>query len=98
MEEVILAINSLVDYSSPGDDQILNRDLTVLLHQGINNHADEDGVNILNFIWGIFRKLWNEEKVPPKMKCSILNPFLKDSTKDTSKPENYRPISLLNPS
>ena len=30
--EVILSVNTLKDYSSPGSDLILNRDLTVLLH------------------------------------------------------------------
>ena len=95
-EEVILAVNSLKDYSSPGTDQILNRDLTVLLHQGEDSQPDKDGVNILHFIHGIFNKFWREEQVPPELKCSIIVPFLKDTDNDASLPQNYRPISLLN--
>ena len=75
-EEGILAVDSLKDYSSPGTDQILNRDLTILLHQGENSQPDKDGVNIMHFIHGIFRKFWREEQVPPQLKCSIIVPFL----------------------
>ena len=68
----------------------------MLLHQEENDRPDEDNVNILHYIHGIFRKFWSEGKVPPDLKRSILKPFLKDGAKDSRLPKNYRPISLLN--
>ena len=94
--ELILAVNTLGDYSSPGADQILNRDLTVLLHEDENGKADKDGVQILNCILMTLKKLWREEKVPAGLKQSIIQPFLKEEKKDATLPQNYRPISLLN--
>ena len=47
-DELILAVNTIRDYSSPGADQILNRDLTVLLNEDENGKADKDGVQILD--------------------------------------------------
>ena len=94
--ELVLAVNTLGDYSSPGADNILNRDLTVLLHEGEGGTADKDGLVIMKYILKIFSLFWKNEKVPVDFKRSIIKPFLKDATKDASLPQNYRPISLLN--
>ena len=96
MSEVVLSINTLSDYSSPGADNLLNRDLTNLLHEGDDGRADPDSVNIIKYIHKILSNFWHKETVPVDLKQSVIVPFLKDSTKDASDPSNYRPISLLN--
>jgi len=42
---------------------------------------------------GVFNKFWRSSFFPSKWRESIIVPFLKPG-KDSSKPENYRPISL----
>ena len=92
INELVLAINTLKDFSSPGEDKILNRDLTVLLVPVQDNVYRWD---IVKFIHKILIKFWSDEAVPPSFKESIIRPFLKPE-KTPSKRENYRPISLLN--
>ena len=39
LSDIILAINSLKDYCTPGNDMILNRDFTILLHMEPGKNA-----------------------------------------------------------
>ena len=95
-QEVVLAVDTLGDYSSPGADNILNRDLTILLHEGEDGKADKDSLVIMHYFLKMLQHFWKIEMVPGDLKQSIIKPFLKDATKDASLPQNYRPISLLN--
>ena len=53
-------------------------------------------VEIIKFIHKMLQNLWETEKVPESFKETILRPFLKNKDKDSTNPENYRPVSLLN--
>ena len=90
INKLVLAINTLNDLSSPGEDKILNRDLTPLLVP-----VEDKVYRFVKFIHKILIKCWSHEAVPPSFKESIIGPFLKPG-KTPSKKENYRPISLLN--
>ena len=94
--EVVLAVDTLGDYSSPGADNILNRDFTILLHEGTDGKIDKDSLALMEYILKMLQNHWKTEEVPKGMKQSIIKPFLKDTSKDASLPKNYRPISLLN--
>ena len=97
IEEVILAINTLKDHKAPGEDNILNNDLTILLHTDPEEpQFAQINRELLQSIHEVLSSFWTAEKVPSALKKSILRPFLKDSDKDSTDPENYRPISLLN--
>ena len=94
---MILAINTLKDHKAPGEDNILNNDLTILLHTDPEEpQFAQINRELLQSIHEVLSSFWTAEKVPSALKKSILRPFLKDSDKDSTDPENYRPISLLN--
>ena len=97
MSELIRAIDSLKDYSTPGEDMILSRDLTILLHIGEEKKSDDypESWNILHFLKNVLDGFWKNEKTPIKAKESILRPFLKAKEKDPTDPKHYRPIALL---
>ena len=98
LHEVIHAINSLKDYSTPGEDMILSRDLTLLLHmeQGKTTEDYPESWTILRFLWRVISNFWNIGRVPWQLKQTILRPFLKAEDKDPTNPDFYRPIALLN--
>ena len=92
LEEVVHAAYTFKNYSSPGEDMILNRDLTCLFVPDEDDHIRFD---ILKFIHKLFCNFWERETVPNSFKQSIIRPFLKPG-KNPCKRGNYRPISLLN--
>ena len=96
--EIIHAINSLKDYSTPGEDNLLSRDFTILLHLEPGQKSDDyvEGWTIINFISKVISDFWHKGKIPPELKGTILRPFLKSGDKDPTCPKHYRPIALLN--
>ena len=98
LQEIIHAINSLKDYSSPGDDMILSRDFTILLHmeQGKKTEDYPESWVILRFLWKVISNFWINGKVPKQVKQTVIRPFLKAENKDPTNPDFYRPIALLN--
>ena len=74
VDEVVQAINTFKDYRSPGADMIINRDLTILLRPAQDNTYRRD---IVKYIHKILIQFWANEKVPEKLKESIIRPFLK---------------------
>ena len=84
VDEVVHAINTFKDYRAPGEDMIINRDLTILLHPAEDNTYRWD---IVNFIHKILIQFWASEMVPENLKESIILPFLKPG-KNSQKREN----------
>ena len=76
--EIIHAINTLKDYSTPGHDNLLCRDFTILLHLKPEQKSDDytQGWTIINFIWKMVLDFWRREKTPQELKETILRPFL----------------------
>ena len=97
MSELIRAIDKLKDYSTPGEDMLLSRDFTILLHVEVGKKSEDypESWNILHFLKNVLSGFWKNEKVRIKAKESILRPFLKAEGKDPTNPKYYRPIALL---
>ena len=98
LHEIIHAINSLKDYSTPGDDMILSRDFTVLLHMEPGKTTEDypESWTILHFLWRVISNFWTNGRVPQQVKQTVIRPFLKAEDKDPTNPDFYRPIALLN--
>ena len=97
ISEIIHAINSLKDNTTPGKDLLLSRDLTILLHveDGKKSADYPESWIILNFLKELLAGFWAKEKVPLDVKETVLRPFLKAIDKDSTNPDYYRPIALL---
>ena len=80
LSELKMALGN-TGYSSPGCDDIC--------YAMIRNLPDK----LLEKILELFNKIWNEGKIPKVWKDAIILPFPKPG-KDSSNPENYRPIAL----
>jgi len=97
MSEMILAVDTFQDYTTPGNDTILSRDFTVLLHieEGTKSEDNEQGWVILNFLLGVLKSFWQNGNMPKQAKETVIRPFLKSEDEDPTNPKFYRPIALL---
>ena len=82
MQELQAALKKLKKKKSPGADGLTNEMLKHL------------GTNAKQILLQIFNLSWHSGKFPSKWKEAHIRPILKKG-KDKSKPESYRPISLL---
>ena len=82
MQELQCALKKLKKKKSPGADGITNE---MLMHLGYKAKR---------MLLQIFNLSWHSGKFPSKWKEAHIRPILKKG-KDKSKPESYRPISLL---
>ena len=82
MQELQCALKKLKKKKSPGVDGTTNE---VLMHLGYKAKR---------MLLQIFNLSWHSGKFPSKWKEAHIRPILKKG-KDKSKPESYRPISLL---
>ena len=97
MADIIHAINSLNDYTTPGSDMIINRDFTILLHMDAGKTANDypESWTILQFLFQMIVGFWKKGSVPSQVKGTVLRPFLKADDKDPTDPDYYRPIALI---
>ena len=95
MNEVVDAIFSLRTNTAAGSDSILARDIHELLDTS-KQSENWKNVEMLRILQKMLQNMWNEEKVPPSFKETVLRPFLKDTEKRPTDPSNYRPVALLN--
>ena len=95
MNEVVDAVFSLRTNTAAGRDSILTKDLQELLDTS-KQKENWKNVEMLRFLQKMLQNMWNEEKVPPNFKETVLRPFLKDTEKAPTDPSNYRPVALLN--
>ena len=86
--EIIHAINSLKDYSTPGEDNLLGRGFTILLHLEPGQKSDDnvEGWTIINFISKVISDFWQKGRIPQELKETILRPILKSGDKDPTNP------------
>ena len=80
LSELKMALSN-TGYSSPGCDNIC--------YVMIRNLPDK----FLEKVLELYNKIWNEGKLPKVWKSATIRPFPKPG-KDSSNPENYRPIAL----
>ena len=95
MAEIVDAIFSLKNFTTAGSDSMLSRDLTILMDTSDESEFSKNR-EILEFIHKMMMNMWRTEKIPKKLKESVLRPFLKGDGNDPKNPSNYRPVSLLN--
>ena len=97
MCELILAVDTFQDYTTPGSDTILSSDFTVLLHieEGKKSEDNEQGWVILNFLLEVLKSFWQNGNMPKQAKETVIRPFLKSEEEDPTDPKFYRPIALL---
>ena len=95
MNEVVEAIFSLRMNTAAGSDFILTRDIHELLDTS-KQSENWKNAEMLRYLHKMLQNMWNEEKVPPNFKETVLRPFLKDTEKAPTDPSNYRPVALLN--